>query len=45
MCYFFEIYYNSEALHRAFALLKNSNNNIIFFDFLQFMKKYDPRIG
>lgn len=45
MCYFFEIYYNSEALHRVFALLKNSNNNIIFFDFMQFMKKYDPRIG
>ncbi|XP_019850067.1 PREDICTED: two pore calcium channel protein 1-like [Amphimedon queenslandica] len=32
-----------EALHRAFDLLKNDNDNIIFSDFLLFMKKYNPR--
>ncbi|XP_019850100.1 PREDICTED: two pore calcium channel protein 1-like [Amphimedon queenslandica] len=33
-----------EALHRAFDLLKNDNNNITFADFFLFMKKYNPRI-
>ena len=33
-----------EALHRAFDLLKNDKNSIMFANFLLFMEKYKPRI-
>lgn len=35
----------SEALHRAFDLLKDDNDQIVFIDFIHFMQKYSPRRG
>lgn len=37
--------HNSEALYRAFDILKSDNDTIMFPDFLEFMKRYNPWMG